>query len=108
MVGGRQPLMEDDHRWKTTCGGRGPAVEDDLQRKPNFAGSLHAAYSALRHFYFKFIWENMTIFAWGKTWLINWAWWWFWQAIYHQTSYCWAQPKTQLKLNWAEFSIILN
>ena len=48
--GGRQPLVEDDLRWKMTCGVRRPAVEDDLQWKTTFAGSLHAAYSALRHF----------------------------------------------------------
>ena len=53
--GGRQPLVEDDLRWKITCGGRRSAVEDDLQRKTPFAGSLHAAYSSLQHFYFCFM-----------------------------------------------------
>ena len=52
--GGRRHLVEDDLWWKTTCGGRQPVVEDDLQRKTTFAGSLHAAYSALRHFLFCF------------------------------------------------------
>ena len=43
--------MEDDFWWKTNFGGRRPSVEDNLQRKTTFAGSLHAAYSALRHFF---------------------------------------------------------
>ena len=47
---GRLPLVEDDLQWKMTCGGKQPEMEDDLQWKTTFAGSLHAAYSALRHF----------------------------------------------------------
>ena len=43
--------MEDNFCWKTTFGERRPAVEEDLQWKTTFVGSLHAAYSALRHFY---------------------------------------------------------
>ena len=48
--GGRQPSVEDDLLWETTFGGRRPLVEDDVQWKMTFVGSLHAAYSALRHF----------------------------------------------------------
>ena len=50
MVGGRQPLVEDTLRWKTTSGGkkeddflwktnytgRRPLLEDDLHRKTTF------------------------------------------------------------------------
>ena len=47
-------------RWKTTFGGRWTSVEDDLKWKKvednhrwkmTFVGSLHAAYSALWHFF---------------------------------------------------------
>ena len=48
---GRRPPMEDDLCWKAISGERPPAVKDNLQWKMTFAGSLHAAYSALRHFY---------------------------------------------------------
>ena len=44
--------MEDNVWWKMTFGGRQPLVEDDLQWKTPFSGSLHAAFSALRHFNF--------------------------------------------------------
>ena len=30
MVGGRQPSLEDNLRWKTTFVGRRPSVEDDF------------------------------------------------------------------------------
>ena len=43
MVGGRQPLVEDNLLWKTTFGGRQPLVEDDLLWKTTFGGSLLAA-----------------------------------------------------------------
>ena len=46
---GRRPSVEDDMWWKTTLDGRRPVVEDDLRWKMTFAGSLHAAYSALLH-----------------------------------------------------------
>ena len=46
---GRRPLVEEDLRWKMTFGGRRPLVEDDLQWKTTYTGSLHGAYSALRH-----------------------------------------------------------
>ena len=49
--GGRQPLVEDNLWWKMTFGGIQPAMEDDLQWKITFIGSLHTAYSALRHFF---------------------------------------------------------
>ena len=55
MVGGRRPSVEDTLQWeddlwrKTTIGGRQPSVEDDLEWKTPFSGSMHAAYSALRH-----------------------------------------------------------
>ena len=48
--GGRQPSLGDNLGGKITFGGRQPSVEDDLQWKTTFIGSLHAAYSALRHF----------------------------------------------------------
>ena len=48
---GRQPLVGDKLRGKTTLGGGRPLVEDDLYWKTTFVGSLHAAYSALRHFF---------------------------------------------------------
>ena len=48
---GRWPLVEDDLWWKTTFSGRRPSVENDLWCKKTFIGSLHAAYSALRHFF---------------------------------------------------------
>ena len=38
MVGGRQPLVEDDSRWKTISGGRRPLVEDNLHWKMTFGG----------------------------------------------------------------------
>ena len=34
--GGRQPSMEDNHRWKTTICGRRPSVKDDLGWKMTF------------------------------------------------------------------------
>ena len=58
--GGRQPLVEDDRWWKTTFCGRQPLLKDDLRWKTTIigrhpavghCGSLHAAYSALWHFY---------------------------------------------------------
>ena len=50
-LNGKEKLYELDQVGETTCCGKRPAVEDDLQRKTTFAGSLHAAYSALRHFF---------------------------------------------------------
>ena len=50
-LNGKEKLYELDQVGETTCCGKRPAVEDDLQRKTTFAGSLHAAYSALRQFY---------------------------------------------------------
>ena len=58
---GRRPMVEDVLWWKTsfserrpsvedTFCGRRPLVEDNLQWKTTFFASLHAAYSALRHF----------------------------------------------------------
>ena len=38
MVAGRQLLVEDDRRWKTTFDGRQPSVADDLGRKTTFCG----------------------------------------------------------------------
>ena len=38
MVGGRQPLVEDNLRWKTTFVGRQPSVEDDLRWKATLDG----------------------------------------------------------------------
>ena len=38
MVGGRQPLVEDDHWWKTTFGGRRPSLEDNLWWKTTYGG----------------------------------------------------------------------
>ena len=49
--GGRGPWVEDDLLWNMTFGRRWPLVEDDLQWKMTFLESLHAAYSALRHFF---------------------------------------------------------
>ena len=55
--GGRHPLVEEDLWWRTAFGERQPSVEDDLlveddlRWKTTFSGSLHAAYSALRHFF---------------------------------------------------------
>ena len=48
-----------------TCGGRRPAVKDNLQRRMTFAGSLHAAYSALRHFLKTAldIWQYFVLFS---------------------------------------------
>ena len=43
--GGRQPSVEDDLWLKTTCSGRRPSAEDDI------CWSLHAASSALWHFF---------------------------------------------------------
>ena len=38
MVGGRQPSVEDDLRWKTTFGERWPLVEGNLRWKITFSG----------------------------------------------------------------------
>ena len=52
MTFGRKwPLVEDELRWKTTLNGRRPLVEDNHRWKMTFVGSLHAAYSALWHFF---------------------------------------------------------
>ena len=59
-LSGRQPLVEDDLLWKTTFVERQSSVEDNLwwrttfgslKWKTTFGGSLHAAYSAFRHFW---------------------------------------------------------
>ena len=36
MVGGRQPLVEDDLWWNTTFSGRQPLMENTLQLKMTF------------------------------------------------------------------------
>ena len=50
---GRQPSVEEDLCWQMTFGERLSVVEDDLQWKTTFIGSLHAAYSTLRHSFFQ-------------------------------------------------------
>ena len=57
---GRRPSVEDDLQWKMTFGGRRSLVEDNLQWKMTFVGSLPAAYSVFRHFYFSDgVWRNI-------------------------------------------------
>ena len=51
---GRLPPVEDDLWWKMTYSGQ-LSVEDDLQWMTTFIGSLHAAYVALRHFFYYII-----------------------------------------------------
>ena len=59
--GGRQRLVEDDLRWKTTFGGRQPFVKDNLQQKTTVGGGqpsaeddlcwiLACCFSVLKHF----------------------------------------------------------
>ena len=48
---GRWPSVENDLWWKMTLNGRRPLVEDNHRWKMTFVGSLHAAYSALWHFF---------------------------------------------------------
>ena len=50
---GRRSLVEYDLWWKMTFSRRQPSVEDHLWWKTTLVGSLHAAYSALRHFSLK-------------------------------------------------------
>ena len=62
------PNLEDNLCWKTTFGERRPAVEEDLEWKTTFVGFLHAAYSALWHFFTQCQWvTSLKIWITGQT-----------------------------------------
>ena len=119
IFGGRQPLVEDDLRRKTTFCGRRCLLEDNLRRKTTFGGrrlslkedlrrTLHAVYSALRHFLKPFsvvtyimatvskLWET----CWHNSWTL-----WKWCSTGHSCqsdlSY-WMKPNIRTIIFWSQ------
>ena len=80
IFSGKEPLVEDELRWKTTFSERRVSVEDDLRWKTTFGGgqpledlaccllqfaAFLLSYMKVRHNHRLFIW-NKTLFIGGK------------------------------------------